>query len=97
MKSARRVMVGACVGAGLILGCATGDPSERFVQYMYRLPEDQRPIDWEHTIRLMERIPPSVGDIAPDFTLDTLDGDRAITRSVFQEDRPLVLIFGSYT
>lgn len=97
MKDTHRVMVAACVGAGFVLGCSSGDPAARFVNYMQTAPEDRRPIDWENTLRLMSRTPPAVGDIAPDFTLDMLDGERAVTRSVFQEDRPLVLIFGSYT
>jgi hypothetical protein len=40
---------------------------------------------------------PAVGEAAPDFTLKTPDGKQTITRSKFQADRPLVLIFGSFT
>lgn len=40
---------------------------------------------------------PAVGEAAPDFTLKSRDGKQEITRSKFQADRPLVLIFGSFT
>jgi hypothetical protein len=40
---------------------------------------------------------PSVGDLAPDFTLRTNDGKREVTLSKFRGDRPVVLIFGSFT
>ncbi len=38
-----------------------------------------------------------VGQVAPDFTLLDPDGKRKVTLSSFQGDRPVVLIFGSYT
>ena len=38
-----------------------------------------------------------VGDLAPDFELPTKDGDRKIRLSSFQNQKPVVLIFGSYT
>jgi len=40
---------------------------------------------------------PAVGAVAPDFTFKTVDGSTAITRSKFHPDRPLVLVFGSFT
>jgi len=43
------------------------------------------------------RNPLSVGDAAPDFTLETLDHENEITLSSFHGDRPVVLLFGSYT
>jgi hypothetical protein len=38
-----------------------------------------------------------VGDRAPDFTLPLLHGDRAVTLSAEYPQKPVVLIFGSYT
>ena len=38
-----------------------------------------------------------VGDQSPDFTLPLLDRSGAITLSSFRGQRPVVLIFGSYT
>jgi hypothetical protein len=43
------------------------------------------------------RNPLKVGDAAPDFTLETVDHENEITLSSFHGDRPVVLLFGSYT
>ena len=37
------------------------------------------------------------GDRAPDFSLPGLHGDRTVTLSAEYRQRPVVLIFGSYT
>jgi hypothetical protein len=37
------------------------------------------------------------GDEAPDFTLSTQDRSSQVTLSSFRGDRPVVLVFGSYT
>lgn len=37
------------------------------------------------------------GDRAPDFTLPVLHGDRTVTLSAQYRQKPVVLIFGSYT
>jgi peroxiredoxin len=37
------------------------------------------------------------GDVAPDFTLSTIDRSRQVTLSSYRGDRPVVLVFGSYT
>jgi hypothetical protein len=39
----------------------------------------------------------NVGDRAPDFRLPTLDRKSAVQLSSFRGDRPVVLVFGSYT
>ena len=41
--------------------------------------------------------PLKVGQVAPDFTLETYERNDRITLSSFRGDRPVVLIFGSYT
>ena len=38
-----------------------------------------------------------VGDIAPDFTLPLLDRSGSVSVSSFRGNKPVVLIFGSYT
>jgi len=38
-----------------------------------------------------------VGDVAPNFTLASLDGKRKVTLSEYRGERPVALIFGSYT
>lgn len=37
------------------------------------------------------------GDMAPDFTLKTLDGSAEAQLSSFRGEAPVALIFGSYT
>lgn len=39
---------------------------------------------------------PTVGDVAPDFTLQTVDGEQ-FTLSEAYSERPVVIEFGSYT
>jgi len=89
------------LGWSLILlvaaGCQTGDPSHHFIADMDRKPEASRPVGWEEVKRLMARPAPAVGQPAPDFTLPTAEGTETLTRSVYQQGRPLVLIFGSFT
>ena len=50
----------------------------------------------DHEVR--EARAPNVGDVAPAFTLPTL-GDRDVLVSLadFRDERPVALIFGSYT
>lgn len=39
----------------------------------------------------------NVGDMAPDFSLETLDHQTTVTLSSFRGEKPVVLVFGSYT
>lgn len=38
-----------------------------------------------------------VGQLAPDFELSTVDRSRVVRLSSFRGDRPVALVFGSYT
>ena len=41
---------------------------------------------------------PNVGEVAPAFTLPTLgDRDKTVSLADFRDERPVALIFGSYT
>ncbi len=40
---------------------------------------------------------PALGSVAPDFELRTLDGKSKVKLSSFKDQRPVALIFGSYT
>jgi hypothetical protein len=40
---------------------------------------------------------PEPGDPAPDFTLATPDGNRKVTLSDYRGEKPVVLVFGSFT
>ena len=85
------------VGIAFMFGCSSGDPAPQFVADVDRAPAEKRPPNWERTKALMARPVPAVGDPAPDFSLKTVDGATSITRSKFHPDRPLVLVFGSFT
>jgi len=81
-----------------MFGCSSGgDPAPGFIADVDRAPPEKRPPNWERTKALMARPVPKVGAPAPDFTLKTVDGSTVITRSNFHTDRPLVLVFGSFT
>ena len=40
---------------------------------------------------------PKAGDLAPDFTLSDISGTESVTLSDFRDNKPVALIFGSYT
>jgi peroxiredoxin len=40
---------------------------------------------------------PQIGDQAPDFRLKTKDGQREVQLSSFKAQKPVVLVFGSFT
>jgi len=40
---------------------------------------------------------PKVGDIAPDFELRDINGEKPVRLSDFQGKKPVALIFGSFT
>ncbi len=86
-----------CAYLLLASACVPADPAADFVRRMDAAPPGERLPDWERTRRLILREALAVGQVAPDFTLATADGNTTITRSAFHESRPLVLIFGSYT
>ena len=44
-----------------------------------------------------DRSSPRVGDLAPDFELGDVTGDQSVRLSDYREDRPVALIFGSFT
>jgi len=102
MKNARmkpRLLFGSCVvGVVSMFGCSSGsDPVAGFIAEVDLAPPGKRPPNWDRTKALMARPAPAVGADAPDFTLKSVDGATAITRSKFHPDRPLVLVFGSFT
>jgi peroxiredoxin len=40
---------------------------------------------------------PQAGDMAPDFTLTDSSGTETVTLSDFRGEKPVALVFGSYT
>jgi hypothetical protein len=92
-----RCLCWALMVLGITGGCRTSDPARHFIAETDRKPETSRPVGWEGVKRLMARPAPVVGQPAPDFSLATLDGTQTLTCSAYQQGRPLVLIFGSFT
>lgn len=45
----------------------------------------------------LDRLAPKKGDLAPDFTLRDITGAESVTLSDFRGQKPVVLVFGSYT
>lgn len=44
-----------------------------------------------------ERLAPSEGDLAPDFELSDVNGGNTVRLSDFRGQRPVALVFGSFT
>jgi hypothetical protein len=40
---------------------------------------------------------PKTGDVAPDFSLSDINGENALSLSGFRSDKPVALVFGSFT
>jgi hypothetical protein len=78
---------------------AMHQPPERFGQFMAHVPQ---PAVWAglpaRRMWLWARSGPlQEGDMAPDFTLSTYKHDARVTLSSHRGQRPVVLVFGSYT
>lgn len=76
---------------------ADEDPAQAFIRMADLMPADKRPPNWDEVKRRMARRAPRVGDRAPDFALKSLDGSQTVTRTKYHPDKPLVLVFGSFT
>ncbi|MHC4992547.1 MAG: hypothetical protein ACYTGC_16370 [Planctomycetota bacterium] len=91
--------LGLATGLLVLTGCAAapGDPAAEWIVEMDSRPPEEQVPNWPEIRALMMREAPKVGDDAPDFELETRDGRGTIRLSEFQEARPVVLIFGSWT
>lgn len=74
-------------------------PPERFGRIMKHLPQ---PLIWgllpaSQMWLWARRGDLKEGDVAPDFTLSTHDRAHDVSLSSHRGDRPVVLVFGSYT
>lgn len=45
----------------------------------------------------LDQLAPKAGDIAPVFILSDVSGERSVSLSNFRGEKPVALIFGSYT
>ena len=44
-----------------------------------------------------DALAPRAGDLAPDFELRDVDGEQSVRLSDFQDQKPVALVFGSFT
>jgi hypothetical protein len=100
-----RVAAACLVGCVLLYGAATAalyaamrQPPETFGRIMSHVPAVAmialpfRPLWMSARAGHLQ-----VGDLAPDFALPVLHGDRTVTLSNEYRHKPVVLVFGSYT
>jgi hypothetical protein len=99
------------IAGGIVLGLAAVEAVLCAGLYMaMRRPPDQFGQVMKHVPMPMMLILPfetlwnrarggsvNVGDSAPDFRLPTLDRKNSVQLASFRGDRPVVLVFGSYT
>jgi hypothetical protein len=83
---------------GVVLSAMSSTP-ERFGQFMKRMPAA---LVWgalpaRHMWLWARKGELSAGDFAPDFTLRRQGGNGRVRLSEFRGQRPVVLVFGSYT
>jgi hypothetical protein len=89
----------AYVGFFSVVMLAMVQPPERFGQVMKHMPA---PLVWgvlpgPRMWMFARKGHLAEGDVAPDFTLPTLDNASRVTLSSHRGVRPVVLVFGSYT
>ena len=101
MRIALRILIAiAVVYAGLVaaLAIAMRQPPDTFGQIMAKMPGAAFMVLPFQTLWMNARAGHlQVGDAAPDFNLQTVDGSANVHLSSFRGNRPVVLIFGSYT
>jgi len=77
---------------------AMHQPPEQFGRFMSKMPVAVFLVSPFETLWTRARAGNlSVGDSAPDFTLPTFDKSAQVNLETIRKDRPVVLVFGSYT
>ena len=94
------LLAGAAAYAALLAGmfAVMSQPPRRFGRFMRRFPMPLLMLfPFEPLWNVARRGRVEVGDEAPDFALATIDRSTTIRLSSFRGERPVVLVFGSYT
>ena len=94
------LLAGAAAYAALLAGmfAVMSQPPRRFGQFMRHFPMPlMMLVPFVPMWNIARRGRVEVGDEAPDFALPTVDRSSTIRLSSFRGERPVVLIFGSYT
>ena len=91
-----RRMSGLAAIATLALMAFEGDdPATQTARILTKTSEWRaHEIDWQ---LVNDRGSPKVGDLAPDFELDDPSGKKSVRLAAFRGQRPVALVFGSYT
>ena len=83
------------LGAMFIVMC---QPPQRFGRIMAHFPSPaMRLVPFEPMWNLARRGATRTGEMAPDFSLPTVDRKTEVRLASFRGQRPVVLVFGSYT
>lgn len=94
------LLIAAVVYVALLGGlyAVMRQPPETFGRVMKHFPRYAYPLIPFKPLWLHARAGSlSVGDAAPDFTLETHDKSSRVQLSSFRGEKPVVLVFGSYT
>jgi|SRR5262244_3692864 hypothetical protein len=101
LKFAGVVAIGLALAYGIAGGAlylAMRQPPETFGAIMSRMPMTAMTVlPFEPLWMSARQGSLRVGDTAPDFSLPAVDRTRVVTLSAATRERPVVLIFGSYT
>lgn len=95
MSSKLLILMACTLGTAMIVDSV--DPAKKFIDQMDKALPEKRVPNWEQTKALMSRVAPKVGEQAPDFSLPTLDGKETVKLSQHKDEKPVVLVFGSFT
>lgn len=91
-------LAGLYIAATAALYAAMRQPPERFGAIMAKVPMVAMMVLPFRPLWMSARGGQlQVGDAAPDFVLPTADGSRKVKLSDEWRERPVVLVFGSYT
>lgn len=96
------MVLGGLLGVYVLLSAglfaAMLQPPDRFGQIMKRMPGPAFAVlPFEPLWQIARDGSLRVGDPAPDFSLETTDKSSRVKLSSFHGQKPVVLIFGSYT
>jgi len=92
------VLLGAWVGFVAFIDWAMHQPPEKFGRVMMHMPMPAYflfPFETMWTQARFGHVNP--GDTAPDLTVQTLDTKAPVQMASLWSDKPVVLVFGSYT
>jgi len=98
LKKGLLVLAVLWLGLGGFIFRTMLQPPEYFGKVMSKLPGIVYPmLPFKTMWTLARRGRLRVGDPAPDFALNTSDQKGHVVLSSFRDQRPVVLVFGSYT